>query len=153
MRGFNHYLEATLTPGRNRVLKKKGISIRIYYGISTAFPIRSVDHSLSIRLMVSLRVNYLKNEPFSGLFSKNIWLVLGAGAVRNHTYRERRSRPPYSHQTYPLFSEQPAIVESPRSSRTARVAYPSPKISRDILQPAPNRDAAALRRNGESSRI
>ncbi len=29
MSGFNHYLKATLTPGRNRVLKKKGISIAL----------------------------------------------------------------------------------------------------------------------------
>ena len=28
-----------------------------------------------------------KEEYLSGLFSKKIWLVLGAGAVRNRTYR------------------------------------------------------------------
>ena len=29
---------------------------------------------------------YDENGSLSGLFSKNIWLVLGAGAVRNRTY-------------------------------------------------------------------
>ena len=59
MSGFNHFLEATLTPGRNRVLKKKG----------------SLSHSLSIRLMVSLSIKHLANEPLSGLLDKRLMKV------------------------------------------------------------------------------
>ena len=67
MGGFNHYLEATLTPGRNRVLKKKGS----LSGSTIAFTIRSVDLSLSIRLMVSLSIKHLANEPLSVLKVKD----------------------------------------------------------------------------------
>ena len=56
MSGFNHYLEATLTPERNRVLKRKGSLSG--YTIALGSLSRSLfgrlisfDHSLSIRLM------------------------------------------------------------------------------------------------------
>ncbi len=45
------------------------VSCSFTMGSSIAFAIRSVDrsvvHSLSIRLMVSLRIKHLANEPFS----------------------------------------------------------------------------------------
>ena len=34
---------------------------------------------------------YEPNDALNGLFSKTIWLVFGAGAVRNRTYRGGRT--------------------------------------------------------------